>query len=39
MGGKTWRSKMTTDQLKKLLEERLEVTDKIDIEEVLELIK
>jgi len=30
---------MTTDQLKKLLEERLQVTDKIDIEEVLELIK
>jgi len=39
MGGITWRSKMTNDQLKKLLEERLQVTDKIDIEEVLELIK
>ena len=30
---------MTNDQLKQLLEERLQVTDKIDIEEVLELIK
>jgi hypothetical protein len=30
---------MRNDQLKKLLEERLQVTDKIDIEEVLELIK
>lgn len=30
---------MTNDQLKQLLEERLKFTDKIDIEEVLELIK